>query len=103
MKVQYSTRRSLLFGIRKTYFSDKTVEPCCDEMRAALRDHFIQFGEYDAGGCNESSSVNIFKCSPYPEGAAWEDLAISFCPFCGVKIECDEVTEEAPVQTIPKE
>lgn len=71
----------------------KTIETdfCCDKMKEAFEDSFIEFGEYPSDSIlNCDSNVNIYKCSPYPEGACWDEMAISFCPFCGKKIEISE-------------
>ena len=60
---------------------------CCDDMKSAFDDDFICFGEYDSNGLNKDIDVNITKCSPYPEGASWQEVSITFCPFCGKKIK----------------
>ncbi len=58
---------------------------CCD---AARDSGAITFGEVDS--ClNKQESVNISCCTPYPEGAVWDEEPINFCPFCGAKIEVD--------------
>lgn len=62
------------------------AEFCCEEMAEAWKEKFISFGEYD-GILNKDGNVNIYHCSPYPEGACWGELAIKFCPFCGEEIE----------------
>lgn len=65
------------------------VEPkktCCDEMKEALDENVIKFGEYDSI-LNSNNSLNIFKCYPYPEGPCWDEYEINFCPFCGEKIK----------------
>jgi hypothetical protein len=38
---------------------------------------------------NEDNQVNIFRCSPWPEGAVWDKKPISFCPFCGCRVETE--------------
>ena len=59
---------------------------CCDEMSAAWGESFVKFGSMDSQ-LNRDERVNIFQCSPYAEGAVFNECAISFCPFCGDKIE----------------
>jgi hypothetical protein len=66
---------------------DEVVSFCCDEMEKAWGDHFVHFGELDALLGNLNGDVNIYHCSPYPEGAAWSEMAIRFCPFCAEPIE----------------
>jgi hypothetical protein len=77
----------------QTYYSfpREPIEPCCDDMGQALRDNFIQFGEYGETMLNSGTMLNIFKCSPYLEGAVWDEMPIKFCPFCGTAIQCEEV------------
>lgn len=63
---------------------------CCNDMREAMEDNYIGFGEYNST-LNHDSNVNIFCCSPYPEGACWSSMAIKYCPFCAEKIITNEV------------
>ena len=68
---------------------------CCVDMEDALVENFISIGEFDGTylGRGESPAVNIFHCSPYPEGAVWDELSIKYCPFCSLPIEVN-VTKE---------
>jgi hypothetical protein len=65
---------------------------CCTDMEEAYNDEFISLGNYETGatydrdGNLDNAQLNIFKCSPYPEGACWGEMAIRFCPFCGEAI-----------------
>ena len=64
-------------------------EMCCNDMKIALDEHFIGLGDYDNGSFvmpKNEIAINIYQCSPYPEGATWDDMPIQFCPFCGSKI-----------------
>jgi hypothetical protein len=69
------------------------IDFCCEEMEDAWksRDRFIGFGEFD-GMLNKDCNVNIYHCSPWPEGAVWDEMAIRFCPFCAEPIEIEEQT-----------
>lgn len=71
-------------------------EYCCDNMAEAFKDQFIVFGEYDSM-LNRDRNVNIVHCSPYPEGAVWDEMAINFCPFCAAPIEITERPSQKPV------
>lgn len=86
--------------MRFAYKPDKTmtryqwfnvVEPtvfCCDAMREAWREKAVGFGDYEDGkAAGETDiAINIYQCSPWPEGAAWTSFTINFCPFCGEAI-----------------
>lgn len=61
---------------------------CCPEMAAAWDHGFIGFGEKE-GLLNRVEKVCIYDCSAYPEGAVWDDMPISHCPFCGVRIDVE--------------
>lgn len=65
------------------------VNVCCESMEHALDARFISIGYYEYPDKTDNS-VNIFKCYPWPEGAAWDSMKIEFCPFCGKKIEVSE-------------
>jgi hypothetical protein len=68
----------------------KEIKFCCEEMKKAFDKKFIGFGEFEDGGyCGfgrANTNINIYSCSPYPEGAFWTEMKINFCPFCGKKI-----------------
>jgi hypothetical protein len=92
MKIIYDTILDAepLFPRRHIYeYKLVEVTACCDEMKQALAEKFIKFGEYDPV-LNGDNEVNIFRCDPYPEGATWDEMAIRLCPFCGEKIEVEE-------------
>lgn len=63
---------------------------CCTDMKNAIDDNFIGFGEYE-GLLNQVGSACIYHCSPYPEGACWDEMSIQYCPFCGEEIEVELV------------
>ena len=82
------------YGLPKYYlFRKDDVEeikgevesPCCPDMKMALDEQFIGFGEYDSM-LNKLDFMCIYHCSPYPEGACWDEMEIDFCPFCGEEI-----------------
>jgi hypothetical protein len=56
---------------------------CCEEMSAAW-DTIIGFGEADV--LNQLRTVNLYKYTPYPEGAVVDEYPINYCPFCGKEI-----------------
>jgi hypothetical protein len=57
---------------------------CCERMNEALEGNFIRFGSHDTW-LNRNHNLNLLHCSPYPEGACWDTMAINYCPFCGEK------------------
>jgi len=61
-------------------------EYCCKEMEEAWENKYIGFGEFDSI-LNRNDDVNIYRCFPYPEGVCWEEMAITYCPFCGERIK----------------
>ena len=69
----------------------KEIKYCCDDMKEAFDKKFVGFGDYEDGGYvgfyKANTDINIYFCSPYPEGAFWDAMKINFCPFCGKKIE----------------
>jgi len=74
-------------------------EFCCEELKKAWGNNFIGLADYENKELvrnKETVSINIYKCSQYPEGAVWDDTRIQFCPFCGKEIEVN-------VKTISKE
>lgn len=64
--------------------------PCCNEMKEALDNEAIGFGEFHDTILNRDHNINFSDCHPYPEGAVWEEYQINFCPFCGQKVETEE-------------
>lgn len=87
MRVQYKkiNRDSKVYP---TEYKLDNVNFCCDEMREAWNDYAIQFGEKEM--LNTNHNVNIFRCSPYPEGAVFTEYEILYCPFCGELIVVEE-------------
>lgn len=65
---------------------------CCDRMVEAWTDGAVRFGEYGRW-TNRNQDVNIFHCSPYPEGAVYSEYKIDYCPFCGEKIDVQEMQD----------
>ncbi len=64
------------------------IDYCCKLMEKAFQEEFIGFGEFNVDRpLNKNNNVNIFHCSPYPEGAVWDEMAIELCPWCKEKIE----------------
>ena len=63
---------------------------CCKEMKEAFSEHYIGFGEFE-GPLNKNSNINIYHCIPFPEGAAWDEKSIKYCPFCREKITIKNV------------
>jgi len=65
------------------------TEPCCEEMKVALEEGAVKFGEFDV--ClNGDANINFAQCSAYPEGAVFTEYAIDFCPFCGKPVKTEE-------------
>jgi hypothetical protein len=60
-----------------------STEYCCNEIKQSSA---VIFGEVDTV-LNRNEYVNISNCTPYPEGAVWDEEAINYCPFCGTKIK----------------
>ena len=71
--------------LQKFQIETVSIDYCCHEMEIS---DAVRFGEWDSM-LNRNSDVNISTCSPYPEGAVWDEEAINFCPFCGTKIEVE--------------
>lgn len=69
----------------KEYCDLINIDYCCDDALEAERESFLHFGEYDSV-LNKDTNINIIKCSPYPEGAVFDEMSIKYCPFCGKKI-----------------
>jgi hypothetical protein len=84
MKIKYKTT----ICDSKEYRQVGEPEFCCPEMKVAWGEAIV-FGKVDYNG--EGNRVHISRCHPYPEGACWDAYAVDFCPFCGEKIECEEV------------
>jgi hypothetical protein len=63
---------------------------CCDKMKKAIKNRYIIFGEDDRF-LNKDSNLNIIKTSCYPSGTVMDTQEISYCPFCGSKIEIENI------------
>jgi len=90
MKVQYSDD---IFEITETNFL-----PCCKKVQEAWDSRFIGFGDFDKN-MNTINNVCIYTCSVYPEVVTHETMPITFCPFCGTKIEIIK-PEDSPAQVV---
>lgn len=67
---------------------DVEIKYCCKPMEEAFQEEFIGFGEFNVDRpLNKNNNVNIFHCSPYPEGAVWTAMAIELCLWCKEKIQ----------------
>jgi len=67
---------------------ESEINYCCKLMEEAFQEGFIGFGEFNVERpLNKNNNVNIFHCSPYPEGAVWNEMAIELCPWCKEKIQ----------------
>jgi hypothetical protein len=74
-------------------FKTKSIDYCCQDMKKAVEERFIFFGEYDPG-INTNTDINIAHCNPFREGACWDEMPIQFCPFCGTRIIVHDVSKE---------
>ena len=86
------------------YILLEITEPCCDEMKKALEDAAVGFGEFNDCILNCDCNFNFADCHPYPEGAVWDEYPIRYCPFCGMKVETEErekVTRKLVKHRIP--
>jgi len=82
MKAYYKT---VLWGAEFSvyeYVLLEMTEPCCDEMRQAIENGAIHFGEIDRI-LNRDCNINLHHHSH-------DEYAIRFCPFCGEKVEIQE-------------
>src|SRR3990167_3738963 len=68
------------------YTQANITEFCCLRLEKAWNADAVGFGEANSS-YGEQGGVNIYHCSPYPEGAVWDEYPIDFCPFCGIAIE----------------
>lgn len=80
VKIEHPRTSTLIHGY--TEFRARSVKYCCDKMKEAWEDAFIGFGEYDSI-LHVVDKVCIYHCHPWPEGAAWDEMPICCCPFCG--------------------
>ena len=66
------------------------VDICCEEMKVALDEEAILFGDFYGDSLNRDNNLNFAHCSPYPEGAVYREYPIKYCPFCGQVVETEE-------------
>lgn len=64
-----------------------TTEPCCDRMRQAMDDGFVDFGDSDF--CNTTAKMTIANRVCYPSGTVTDFMEIDYCPFCGEEINVE--------------
>ncbi len=83
----------LPFDNRKAHdIKEVEVKYCCKPMEEAFREKYIGFGEFNVDRpLNWDNNVNIFHCSPYPEGAYWEAMAIKSCPWCKEEVKIQNI------------
>ena len=62
-----------------------TATFCCSKMKQAFEEGFICFGDYDEW-FQWNSNVNIIRSKRYGKDIIWDNMKISFCPFCSDKI-----------------
>lgn len=91
MNVKATARYNKAGTLREVSVDEYTF--CCTQMQDAVDAKFIGFGDYDYF-MNTDTDVNIYKCTPYPDGAVWDCMAINLCPFCGAQITVDFLTME---------
>lgn len=65
------------------------VEFCCDKMDDAWGE-FVVFGEDDSF-INATNSAVIVQTMCYPSDAVINHMNIDYCPFCGAKIEIENI------------
>lgn len=70
-------------------YNEKIDNFCCDDMENAYKEDFIIFGAKDDNWSDKN--INITHCSPWPDGASWSEMPISFCPFCASKIDIENI------------
>lgn len=87
INIYYGEDSAFLGNIKE--IKGKAVLFCCIKMGFAWDKRFISFGEYDPV-LNTSRTVNIYQCDPWPEGPAFNECEIDYCPFCGTEIQIKE-------------
>jgi hypothetical protein len=71
--------------LKRDRFGQPLIEWCCEKLKLAFDKGFIGFGE--EGWFNTINGFCIYYRRCYPEGACTYEIKISYCPFCGEKIE----------------
>lgn len=65
------------------------LEFCCNDMEEAWNE-FISWGDNESFiNSVNSATITMERC--YPSGTLIDTMNISFCPFCGAKIEIENV------------
>ncbi len=69
----------------------KTIEEefCCNDMKNAWND-FVVWGSDDSF-LNTTKSATIVQVKCYPSQTYMEYMEINYCPFCGQKIEIENI------------
>lgn len=79
-------------------FVEKRFTTCCPEALAAFTDGPLEFGEQNGGN---APVVAISEMEPgYYGDHSTNYYPITFCPFCGVAVECVEVERVRIVETV---
>jgi len=68
-------------------------DACCAAMGRCLDQEYVEFL---GTGDKSEPCVCIGVYHSYYSDARIEWLAISFCPWCGQSIQCEQATEEKP-------
>lgn len=66
---------------------------CCKEMEEAVENVVIYFGEFEFTH-TKNKDLNIMTCDCKPgddDPIKYLEMSIKYCPFCGKKIEFEEV------------
>jgi hypothetical protein len=79
---------------KKNEYELDNINSCCTDMKSALDDGYIKFGEADAYYNNSDKNLNLVHSTSYPECTCFEEMPISFCPFCAEPVEIIEGNEK---------
>jgi hypothetical protein len=91
MKIEYKSESFILLGFDEfKYVLVKPIEYCCDELEKAVGNRLLGFGSHPEYP-EKNANFNLYENLCFPEGTAYEEHKINYCPFCGEKIECVEV------------
>lgn len=94
MKIPYKRTET---DTKPQFHLEGNAEPCCDQMRSALDDDLIGF---DGNAESPGSMLSIIDGTQYYGDIQEEYCPISFCPFCGKKIEPVMVKHVRRVKTV---
>jgi hypothetical protein len=87
-----SQRFRHLGGTPQFYRLADDPSPCCDDMRQALNDEAVVFGDRAFASTNTWNTLCLVRCWPWPDdpnpvGRTFLSYhPIAFCPFCGEAI-----------------